>query len=219
MLHVHNVILEDRLPWTRIERYSAGAFIVAGVGYVSSQFLAWYRINVLAAPNSFQLIGDSLLFLGFFGSMIGLLGIYPKAANTFPKVTDAIAWFLLAGVAAGILERGAVALVSLTSGTPYAETVTGLEPLFIVIYLSVLLGSLVFGVIGIRNRIPSRVIGVLFLAPLFVLVLHIVLPRLPGVPDPIITLFGAMGLALLAVGYLLWNESVEGSTPQAGPVS
>lgn len=42
----------------------------------------------------------------------------------------------------------------------------GLEPLFLVIYLSVLFGFLVFGVIGIRSRIPSRAVGLLFLAPI-----------------------------------------------------
>lgn len=213
------MILEDLVPWNRLKRYSAGAFFVAGVGYVSHTALSWYEINVLAAPDQYLLIGDLLLFLGFFGSMVGLLGIYPLVADTVPRATGAIAWFLLAGVAAGLVERTAVHLVSLASGTPYGETVTGLEPLFLIIYLSVLSGFLVFGIIGIRNRVPSLAVGVLFLAPLAVLVLHIILPRISGVPDPVLTLFGAYGLALLVVGYLIRTKPDPGDTSQTGRVS
>lgn len=199
------MILENAMPWSRLERWRAWMFTFAGLGYISSQSLSWYEINVLGAPDRYLFLGDHLLFIGFFGSMVGLLGLYPQVADRSPRATAAIAWFLLAGVAAAIIERGAVFLLSLATGTPYADTVTGVEPLFLVIYLSVLFGFLVFGVIGIHSRVPSRAVGILFLAPIATLVLHIVLPRVPGLPDPIHVLFASYGVAMLGVGYLLWN--------------
>jgi len=176
--------------WEALEHWSAALFLAAGVLFVGHAIVRAIEAFT-TMPPPVDVFGPT----GYVAAILGLLGLYPSLADRFPRISrvaaisaavTASAWALIAGwsfgEAAGILP-------------PQTDVLPGI--FFVVVILSTLLLYLLFGVVSLRTNTHTRTLGVLLLAPVFVLVLLMVGAVLLSIASKAGPVIIGSGLALI----------------------
>ncbi len=181
-----------------LERWSAAAFVAAGVLYLATSALFGSEtITDLSHP---AWVTGVLGLAALFASFIGLAGLYPQLAARVPRLARA---GLLTVAVAGL---GSVAfplcLLAKTSGTV-------LQPLPIIMFLITIAGTmggfLLFGIASLRTRVPSRTVGLLIVATATTFVVLFAADMVyGGSPEWVdFVMSGIQAVLLLTVGYVL----------------
>lgn len=194
--------------WGSFEKWSAVAFLVAGV-LVSVATVALGL--VLVTDRSQGMITGLPLMVGLLISYIGILGLYPRLANRARRAARAGVLLLLAPV------------VSLIAFLGYEFAVGGeppfVGPLFLTVFVGFALGIVLFGTTSYRTEVPSRNVGLallVFAIPWFLLIGSMSVYGGEGPAWLDFANTGLMAVALLAVGYFLWIEPPATNREESG---
>lgn len=189
-----------------VERWCPGGFVVGGVGILGTSIVGSVDVaGVVSAPG--WLAMGPLLF-GLWFVFVGLTGLYPRVAERSSRlsrggrVTAAIALVIWT---ATIL---AAVVVDLTTARTFANPGSWGPPLLAGAFVLALVSFLAYGIGSARTSTPSRTIGVLLLVPVVAFLGQAVLLGSKILTGEVIAVLqlglgGVIGVALLAVGYLL----------------
>lgn len=192
--------------WETLERWRSKAFLVAGGLLVV--FAALVGLEVFGGVEAPQAL---VAIPGFLAGFVGLLGLYPQLADTDSRLASG------GIVALGLAAVGFVALFFWVAGLTAMYGIDAVKPPRPVILgtvLLVILGYALFGLASATHAVPSRLVGLLVLAPPGTLALMVLTGMLYGGHPPAWTsvLFSAMqAIAHLAIGSLLWTSEAPGT--------
>lgn len=148
----------DTVARESFERWSTGAFVVAGLLWVGDAALLGSEIMGLYEHG---LLNGEFIISALLATMVGLLGFYPRLSDRMPRLA------LVSGAVAAIAGLGIVvtfvwhlAAIAL-SGVSTPPGIALIPPLVALV---------VFGVAILYSDAPSRAIGALVLVYLAVLV-------------------------------------------------
>ena len=190
--------------WNLLQKWSATAFLIAGVVLVVYAALLGYQAFIDSSVNFHASEAAVVGPAGFAVGFIGLLGLYPTLADRSPKLARAGAVFAALAVAGWFMI--AVDGLANLAGINWP---TWLAAVAILGILGMFLGYAAFGVASLRTDAHSRTLGLLLLAPTILFGVLIVGQAITGG-----TAIGAAlissGLALshLGIGYVLRTEDV-----------
>lgn len=185
--------------------------VISGIG--SLLIVAISVVEIIVYGQRFSVLpewGLSLIVIPtLLITFIGLLGFYPHIA-------DASRWLARGGVVAAAV--GMLSLMVTVVGGLVLHLL-GIEGFteegnpvilgfFFLMFIALLLTFLLYGVASVWTNRPSHIVGLLLLVPivepLSVLIIDIFGVEVPGGP---LTTLGVEGVALIAVGYLLWTHT------------
>lgn len=146
------------LQWKSLERWSATAFMLAGVLWLADTVLLGLEIMDIYAHG---LLNGVFILTALLTTMVGLLGFYPRLAGRVPRL--ALATAIVGAVAAG----GLVVAFAWVLGTIALAGVSSPPPVFLVLPLLTLA---LFGVVSLWIDVPSRTVGLLLVAYLVIIV-------------------------------------------------
>lgn len=198
------------VPWSSLERWTGAALVLGAVAMVGSTTL--YHLEVAGLWTTPVWVGGVLTNLTYGAASAGLLGLYPRLKDRAP-------WLTRVGlVAVGIVLASVIAAnvgrVMFGAGGPAIVKLA----VSISFYASTTLAFLLFGVACVRISALSKTVGV----PLLIVAGSRLFIVAGGVLNRTWLMdLGAVLFAvpLLAVGYLLWTDSIPVAAPHAPPVS
>lgn len=210
--------------WQVLEQWSERAFFAGGV-----MFVAAAALNVVAmlagAERLSLMVGEAFIAAGWFGGLIGLLGLYSGLANKNR-------WLARAGAVFATIGAVTFAVLAVASLLAYFQGggVGDLPVPFIFLFPGLIVGSLLtfitFSVASLRSNVYSRTVGILLLVPPGIFftnffILPIILGTGPNPPEIIFVVTSVLALAMLIIGYVLRTEDapVVSSEPTAEPAS
>jgi hypothetical protein len=145
--------------WDSFERWSATAFLTAGVLWLLDTVLLGIElfagVSILGTPGP---LNPVLYVSGVVAAIVGLLGLYPGLSGRMPR---------LARISAGLVVVAGAATVVLLVWFVTVTLLNRPDPPGVLLILSILvaaLGLLLFGIAGVRTGVPSRAVGLLVLA-------------------------------------------------------
>lgn len=191
----------DSTVWESLERWSATAFLVAGVLFLASAAVTVVDVAVGAEQLRLQL-GQATVGAGWFAGLVGLLGLYRRLADRNRWLVRVGAFFVALGlVGYAIMTVGVLAIFA---GVPESD-LAPLEPVFLPLMLvgSVLTFPL-FGVALLRTEGQSRTVGVLLVTQTVVFVVNAATPT--PAEFVLLVLIGLLAINL-GVGHLLRTAS------------
>lgn len=191
--------------FTSLERWRVTAFLFGGTLMVVDAALV--AATIVTGTDRFLLLGQAFVGAGWTGALLGLLGLYSGLADRSRWLSRAGAVFAVIGVVT--FSVMAVAALVYNAGIPAGEF-DAISAFFIPgVLLGSVLGFVSFGVASLRTGVHTRILGLLLLVPA-VLVVTNLLRFAAGNESATVTLGIVLGdaLAMLAIGYLLRNESV-----------
>lgn len=210
--------------WEVTGQWSDRAFFAGAVMFVVAAAL-----NVVAmiggAERLSLMVGEAFIAAGWFGGLVGLLGLYTVLADQSRWLTRAGAVFAVIGAMTFVLLAVA-SLVAFFNGGGVGD----LPIPFIYLFPGILLGSLLafipFSVASLRSDIHSRTVGTLLLVPPGIFftnffILPMILGTGPNPPEIIFVVTSLLALVMLVIGYVLRTEDVPtgGTDPAAEPVT
>jgi hypothetical protein len=207
---------------TSLARRSGAAFLVAGgllLGSTTLKGIGWFTT---ASPPA----GLVMLFAvpGLLVTFAGLLGLYPRLADRSPRLSRAgLAATIIGGT--GLLVTVAWGVVGGALRAVFGEALPATPPeaLFVALVATIALAAGLFGVAGLRTRVPSRRVGLLLLGYAATYVALVVAGiALATVPDWLyLGIYGAQPVVLVTTGYHLRRASVptDRELPASGPVA
>lgn len=188
----------DKIRWKLLERWSAAAFIAAGVLFlVTSALFGSEMLTDISHPGWVTgLFGLS----GLIASFTGLAGLYPQLADRAPRI---------ARVGVMTLAIAGIALVAFPL-CQFAKT-WGVDlqslpiAVFLIAVIATISGFLLFGIVSLRTRVPSRMVGLLIIGTSITFIVLFVVDMIyggsPVWADFIINLLQT--LLLLTLGYVM----------------
>lgn len=193
----------SRAQWRILEESSPRVFVLA-VGFVI------VGVAFQAARGRvgwFEHAGAVIFMLGVLALSAGLLGLYPRHRARAPVLTRmssvAVAMGAVAALVAG--TWGVTALALSAFGVPVAAWPP--NPVFVVLYLGVVLGLVGFGTAVLRAGLLSRRIGILLVLGGVIAGAPVLLGILPALPVRdawvVASLLVVWAGTILAVGFLL----------------
>lgn len=205
------MVNSDTVLWESLEKRSSGLFLLAGVllfGYAVSK--AIYTFTDVTPVGAFDVTYGGI---GLLVTVFGLLSLYPRLRDSAP-------WLSLGGIAAtlisGILDIALLlqlATMTLQMGRipdiPADAPAWTVFALFVV-FITIFLGFLLFGVASLRTGIFSQRVSVLLLVPAAgwfgLMVANIVLPSGQYLG---LLAYAPISVALLSIGYLLRTKGIS----------
>ena len=201
----------------RFERWSPAAFIVGGIGLLGTSVVG--SLDVAGIVATYPRLNMGPLLFGLWFVFVGLIGLYPRVANGSPRLslgglgTSGIAW-----VVWSITMLAAIG-VDITSERTIADPSWG-PPLLAGAFVLALLSFLIYGLASTWSESPSRTLGILLLIPVVAFLgqaMLLVSKILTG--DVIAVLQLALGgitaIVLIAVGYLLQNDTGQAASSES----
>lgn len=149
--------------------------------------------------------------LGYIISYLGLLGLYPRLADSFPRLARVSIVLLLLPVVVLLVY---VVTVALGSDFPFADTIS------IAAFLLFAVGIALFGVGSYQATSQSSTIGLSLLVLSLAWFVFIGAGLVNGYPVSQPVTFGTtaiMTLAILAIGYLLYTEADAAGPAEPAP--
>jgi FtsH-binding integral membrane protein len=149
---------------------------------------------------------------GLLFVFIGLFGYFPYVVDNAPRLSRVgVLSSALGGLALTVGLAGSIA-VAITTNVTFGEGPSWGPPLLALAFVLVLLSFLTYGIGSSRSATPSRPIGYLLLVPFLAFLGQAVLlisKIVTGDVLPIIqlSLAGIAGVAVIAAGYLLRDET------------
>lgn len=215
---------DDMSIWTVFEQWSERAFFIGAAMFVGAAALNVVAM-VTGAERLSLMVGEAFIAAGWFGGLIGLLGLYAVLADQSHRMARAGAVFAVIGaVAFGVLALAS--LIAYVNGGGVGD----LAVPFIYLFPGITTGSLLafssFSVASLRGDSHSRVVGILLLVPSLIFVTNFfVIPLIvgtgPNPPEIIFAVTTALALVMFAIGYLLRTGDVPtgGVEPTGEPVT
>lgn len=205
----------DMVPCERLESWTARIFLVAGAWFTGYAGLKVTRlVTDVAVPDA---VSVTIGHLGLLVLALGLLGLYPQVRSAAPRLARAGAvTSVLSGVCSVVLLV-AVSQLTLSMGSFPAipeDTAKGLLPPFVgvvlllVSLLTILLGSLLFGIATARTDAVAEPIGYLLLVPSIMWSLLFVM-HATGVDGTLIgvIVYPPIAASVFTMGYRLRTEN------------
>ncbi|QLD86729.1 hypothetical protein HWV23_13650 [Natronomonas halophila] len=193
--------------WEHLEQWRATAFLVGGLIFVVDTALLVVHMYSGTEPAAF---GQALVGTSWTAAFIGLVGFYPSLTDRSRRLAKAGLVF----AAIGGITMAAMAVTmfgyatDILSGTPSNVALYFLPGVFV----GVVLGFGLFGVVSLRTDLYSRNLGLLFL----LLPLTFLFNLGSGIAgfNPLAKVLGVvvvLSLTMLAIGYLLRTGSAFAS--------
>lgn len=186
--------------WRSLERWSATAFLAAGLLMVVDAFVV--AANIVTGAERLLLVGQVFVGVAWTAALLGLLGLYPQLADRSRWLSRAGALFAAIGVV--VFAVMAVTVVVYLAGIP-AGDYSDVGSLFIPgVLIGSVLGFVSYSAATLRTAVRSRAFGILLALPA-VLVLANILRFVAGFESTTITLGIVVGdaLVMLAIGQSL----------------
>lgn len=193
----------DKIPWKLLERWSAAAFIAAGVLFlVTSALFGSATLTDISHPGWVTgLFGLS----GLIASFIGLVGLYPQLVDRAPRIARAgVMTLVIAGIALVVFPL-----------CQFAKTWgIDLQSLPIVVFLIAVIatisGFLLFGIASLRTRVPSRKVGFLIIGTSITFIVLLVLDMIYGGSPVWVDFIMSMiqSFLLLTLGYAMPTNTI-----------
>ena len=196
--------------WVLLAKWSATAFIIAGIGRLLNFALA--NIGEVTAMTSPEWSRDLTLLIAFTAAFVGLYGLYPRVVDQAPRLSKTGA--VLAAIA------GAAIVLSIVGKYLHggAEPPGPLKVLPMLYIFGSPLAFLAFGVASWRTSTPSRTVGLLLLVAFaaFLVLVAGILSQVTVLLQLSALLFAA---AMLVLGYVLHTSDTPYETVVSGPES
>lgn len=207
--------------WQSLEKGRERAFYAGGVMFVIAAALNVLAI-VAGAERLSLMVGEAFIAAGWFGGLIGLLGLYAVLADQSYWLSRAGAVFAVIG-AVTFIVLAVASLVAYVNGGGVGD----LPIPFIYLFPGVVIGSFLafisFSAASLRSDVQSRGFGILLLIPALVFFTNFfILPMITGSgPHPFEIIFvvtSVLALTMLAIGSRLRTGDVPTSSvePMAG---
>lgn len=195
--------------WDMLEEWSPTVFLVAGallLGYAILQGI--HTFTGVTVPSAFATVYGGITLLA---PVFGLFGLYPRLRGHMPRLA-------LAGVVATILS-GLLTLVLLLQLVVTTVQMDGLPEIpadapawtaaaLLLGFLLLAVSFLLFGLASLRTPVVSRIVALLLLVPAVAWFGLIVASAiLPSGRYLAVVAYTPIGVAVLAVGYLLRTEA------------
>jgi hypothetical protein len=187
-----------------LEQWSATAFLIGGILIAINAAIVATGI-VTSSEQVIVLLGETVNAAGWAAALVGLLGLYPGAA-------DRSRWLARIGAVCAAIGVVVFTVLSVLSFVYYLELVEGtLQSLVPLILPGVIIGSVLaflsFSIISLRTDVHPRSVGILLLLPALIVVVNIG-SAIAGMDSSTFLLGIVSGLALvmLAIGYQLRTD-------------
>jgi hypothetical protein len=213
----------DTIPWKWLESRTPTIFLVVGAWFVGYAGLKVIRLMTeIAVPD---VVSVTVGHLGLLALALGLLGLYPQVCRAAPRLARAGAvTSVLSGVCSVILLVAVIQLTLSMGSYPAipGDTAQGILPPFVgvvlllISLLTILLGSLLFGVASMQTDSLSDPIGYLLLVPSIMWAMLFVM-HATGVNGTLIgvIVYSPIAVAMLNIGYRLQTENAAPNRVQS----
>lgn len=195
--------------WGTIERWSAEAFLVAGVLLLASPAHIVLELFLNISLPSWMVA--SLILPGLIATLFGLAGLYPQIADRAPRMAAIGGLFTtLAGATIVVLLGWILADSVLTTASGIAP---GSPPdtTFLILATTMTLAFVCFGTASLRVSVPSRLVGVLLLSFALPWIVSLAATPVYGPAFPrwlTLAIYSPIPVVMLATGYTLRTESL-----------
>lgn len=194
-------ILSKR-QWKSLEHGRAILFLIAGMLFIPKVVIE--AANVIVGAESLMTLARVFLGAGWTAAFIGLLGFYPSLVDrggwlvhisTVSAVVGAITFSVMAAASLGYYT-------GILSGAIFDVLIYFIPGVFI----GIVLGFGLFGIISLQTIIYSKSIGFLFLVLPVVFLFNLASPFIGfTTPTKSLVVIFTLTLAMLFIGYLLRN--------------
>lgn len=199
MVCFHAMSMVDSEWWESVEQWRATAFLIGGIIFGADAVLLTADLVAGTEPGAF---GQAFVGAAWTATFIGLLGFYPSLADRRRRVLRAAVVFAVIG----LVTMAAMAVASLGYATGLLNgELSGVIVYFLPgVFLGIVGGFGLFGVVSLLTPIYSRSIGLLFLLlPVtFLFNLGTGIADIGGLPK-ILGVVCVLSLTMLTTGYLL----------------
>lgn len=211
-------MVEKSIPILHLlERRSAGAFFLGGgLLLASPTHVVLERFLDVPLPSWVVVL---FVVPGLIVSLLGLLGLYPRLAESTPRL--ALAGGAMAGVGVLIPLSIATWMLGGTLLTAVAGQAVSQPPaiLFQVMAVAMALGFGCFGVATLRTPVPPRKLGYLLLSYAVPWVVVLGSTAVYGSALPgwlVLTIYGPLPFLMLTTGYTLHAHTVQTRRAETG---
>ena len=202
----------------RYERWSVGAFLVAGGFFVV--FAAFWGAFAFTSASS-EAVQDVVGPAGWTAAFVGLLGLYPRVGGGSGHLPRLAVGFAGLGCLGGVVTTvgNLAASLGLVGTLP-----AWVEALQLLLLLGIVFGFLSFALVVLRSGSEVRRLGLLLLLPAAIFVVNIVRVATLGSTTPVWSPFvlgSGQAVSLLAIGYTIRTVRVgmTGSAGASGPMA
>lgn len=199
----------DTSRWETLEQWSSTVFLVAGgllLGYAIVQ-----GVNTFTGVTVPSWLATAYGGITLLVPVFGLLGLYPRLRDHTSRLSLAgVVVTVLSGFLTLVLLLQLVVTALQMSGLPEvpADVPTWTAAALLVGFLLLAVSFLLFGLASLRTPVVSRTVGLLLLVPaagwIGLIVANLILPSGPYLG---VAAYTPIGVAVLAIGYLLNAES------------
>lgn len=199
--------------WGQLERWSAGAFFVAGGLFVLfAGFWGAFAFTEMTSESVQNVLGPA----GWTAAFIGLLGVYPRLATPDSRLPQLGATFASIGCVGGLVTT----IGNLTPLAGVGSLPSWVDALQLFLLIGIIPGFLTYALIIIRQHTGHQRLGLLFAVPAIVFALNILRVATLGSTTPRWSPFvlgATQALALLAIGFTIHTTPPRTDEPTPSP--
>lgn len=201
------------------EQWSPTAFIVGGLGILGTSVVG--SLDVAGVVSSSARLAMGPLLFGLWFVFVGLIGLFPHVAERSPRLSLVGVWTSWIAWVVWTVTVLAAILVDITSERTIADPGSWGPPLLAGAFVLALLSFLAYGAASTRSATPSRTLGILLLIPVAAFLGQAVLLISKIVTGEVVAVLqlgfgGIIAIVLVAIGYLLRNETTETTSAESG---
>lgn len=205
--------------WDTLEQWSPTAFLVAGVLLFGYAVLSGIEMATEITFQTAFKVGYGQIAV--FVPVVGLLGLYPRLNDRTPRLSLAgLVATLVAGVGIVVLVVWLVGTTLMMEGYPAIpeDAPAWTAVALILVFLTLAIGFLLFGIASLRTSVFSRTIGLLLLVPT-VMWIGLIVGNVVAPSGPYLSVFAytPMSVALVAIGYLLRTDGMPAGRAEPAP--
>lgn len=205
--------------WGSLEKWSAAAFLVAGVLLLGYAVLSGIEtVTEITFQTAFKVGYGQVALLA---PVVGLLGLYPRLNDRTPRLSLAgLVITLVAAVGLVVLLVWLIGTTFMMEGYPAIpeDAPAWTAATLILVFLTLAVGFLLFGVASLRTTVFSRTVDFLLLVPtvmwIGLIVGNVVAPSGPYLS---VLAYTPMSVALVAIWHLLRTEPEPTSRAEPAP--
>lgn len=194
-----------RIPWDVLEKWNAQVFVL--IGALLAGVALYKGADAFTAWTVSSAIDTGYGGLALVAPFFGLLGLYRGIRDAAPRLT-----------ATGVVSGGVASLLVLAVWTWFFGTALqlGRFPSFeefpvwgaaalALIFITLSVGFLSFGVVGFRSNSLPPLVGLLLVVPAVMWIGLLVNVVVGVIPELDFYVYVVNSLTVLTVGYLLWS--------------
>lgn len=209
------MVTAGRFPWKVLEKWNAQVFVL--IGLLFAGVVLYKGADAFTAWTVSTVIDTGFGGIALVAPLFGLLGLYPRVRDAAPRLT-----------AAGIVSSGVAAISVLAVWTWFFGTALqlGRFPTFeeypvwgaaalLLIFITLSVGFLSFGVAGLRSNSLQRSASVLLMIPAVMWIGLLVNLPVRAIPELDFYVYVVNALTVMTLGYLLWTADQPSSQVDA----